>query len=171
MPLPVPPGSARLTWSAEGEDSPAFLPDGCWSSCLPRAPPARPERSPRTTTRPERALWLLPAAGGEARRVSAPPGGLSRLATAASSGLAAFTAAVLPGASGAAADGQQRRARANAGVTAILHESALVRYWDHDLGPDEQRLLVLDLPAAEAAWAATAPSGQAAAAEDRLRAT
>ena len=27
-------------------------------------------------------------------------------------------------------------------MTAILHESPLVRYWDHDLGPDELRLLV-----------------------------
>ncbi len=121
-------------------------------------------RSPRTTHPAGRALWLLPAAGGEARRVSAPPGGISRLATAAASGLAAFSAAVLPGASGATGDGPQRRARADAGVTAILHESALVRYWDHDLGPDEQRLLVLDVPAAADAWAATAPSGQAAAA-------
>ena len=57
---------------------------------------------------------------------------------------------MLPGASGAAADGQQRRARADAGVTAILHESALVRYWDHDLGPDELRLLVTDPLGAEA---------------------
>ena len=79
------------------------------------------------------------------------PGGLSGLATAASSGLAAFIAPVLPGASGAAADAEQRRARADAGVTAILHESPLVRYWDHDLGPDEQRLLVTDLLATGAA--------------------
>ena len=27
-------------------------------------------------------------------------------------------------------------------MTAILHEAAPVRYWDHDLGPDELRLLV-----------------------------
>jgi dipeptidyl aminopeptidase/acylaminoacyl peptidase len=38
-----------------------------------------------------------------------------------------------------------RKARADAGVTAILHESPLVRYWDHDLGPDELRLLVTGL--------------------------
>ena len=70
----------------------------------------------------------------------APPGGISQVATAAGSGLAAFAAAVLPGASGPDGDARQRRARADAGVTAILHESALVRYWDHDLGPDQQRL-------------------------------
>ena len=60
----------------------------------------------------KRALWLLPAAGGEARQVTATPGGISQLATAAGSGRAAFTAPLLPGASGAAADGEQRRARA-----------------------------------------------------------
>ena len=115
----------------------------------------------------KRALWLLPAAGGEARRVAAPPGGLSRLATGASSGLAAFTAPVLPGAAGAAADGQQRRARADAGVTAILHESPLVRYWDHDLGPDEQRLLVTDVLAVQGSW--SGPGGPGAdAAEDAV---
>jgi dipeptidyl aminopeptidase/acylaminoacyl peptidase len=149
----------RLTRSAEGEDGAAFLPDG--SLVFLSSRPAPPVTTPPVTTPPgpqeepapdspgQRALWLLPAAGGEARRVTAPPGGISRLVTAASSGQAAFTAAVLPGASGAAADARQRRARADAGVTAILHESAVVRYWDHDLGPDEQRLLVLDVLAGE----------------------
>jgi dipeptidyl aminopeptidase/acylaminoacyl peptidase len=122
---------ARLTWSAEGEDSPAFLPDG--GMLFLSARPAPPVQGPKPAadagddTGGKRALWLLPAAGGEARRVTAPPGGLSRLATAASGGLAAFTAPVLPGTGGAAADGQQRQARAGAGVTAILHESAPVR--------------------------------------------
>ena len=70
---------------------------------------------------------------------------------------------MLPGASGAVADAQQRRARADAGVTAILHETALVRYWDHDLGPDEQRLLVHDVLAAEDAWSGPGASGAATA--------
>ena len=89
----------------------------------------------------------------------APPGGVSQLATASRSGLAVFTAAVLPGASGAAGDAQQRQARADAGVTAILHETPLVRYWDHDLGPDEQRLLVLDVLAGEDSWSTPAAAG------------
>ena len=163
--------AVRLTRSAEGEDSPAFLPDGSLAflssrpappGTRPGGPAPRPEPAvpPGPPTGPEpagqRALWLLPAAGGEARRIVAPPGGVSRLATASGSGLAAFTAAVLPGASGEAGDGQRRRARADAGVTAILHEAPLVRYWDHDLGPDEQRLLVLDLLAGEESWSTPA---------------
>ena len=156
----------RLTWSAEGEDSPAFLPDGGMLFLSPRPAPLMPGPKPAPEaggdTGGKRALWLLPAAGGEARPVAAPPGGISRLVTAANSGLAAFTAPVLPGTGGAAADGQLRRARADAGVTAILHESPLVRYWDHDLGPDEQRLLVTDLQAAQAAGSGSSGSGSAA---------
>ena len=29
-------------------------------------------------------------------------------------------------------------------MTAILHESAPVRFWDHDLGPDQLRLFAVD---------------------------
>ena len=49
---------------------------------------------------------------------------------------------MLPGASGIADDAQRRKSRADAGVTAILHEAGPVRHWDHDLGPDQLRLLV-----------------------------
>jgi hypothetical protein len=93
--------AARLTRSAEGEDSPAFLPDGglLFLSARPAPPAARsgcPGSRPNgsATAKPgdgppadegagKRALWLLPAGGGEARRITAPPGGISRLAAAA----------------------------------------------------------------------------------------
>ena len=53
-------------------------------------------------------------------------------------------------------------------MTAILHESPLVRYWDHDLGPDEQRLLVTDLLATGGAQSgAGAPERAEAAAAPR----
>jgi dipeptidyl aminopeptidase/acylaminoacyl peptidase len=44
----------------------------------------------------------------------------------------------------AADDEKLRKERGDAGVTAILHESAPVRFWDHDLGPDQLRLFALD---------------------------
>ena len=44
----------------------------------------------------------------------------------------------------AADDARLRKERGDAGVTAILHESAPVRYWDHDLGPDQVRLFSVD---------------------------
>jgi dipeptidyl aminopeptidase/acylaminoacyl peptidase len=143
--------AVRLTRSAEGEDHPAFLPDG--SLLFLSARPAPPDGPAEGTRQPavsqpgdgvagKRALWLLPAGGGEACQLTAPPGGITRLATAAAAPLAAFTCSVLPGASGIADDAQRRKCRADAGVTAILHEAAPVRHWDHDLGPDQLRLLV-----------------------------
>jgi dipeptidyl aminopeptidase/acylaminoacyl peptidase len=156
------PRPTRLTRSAEGEDNPAFLPDGSlvFLSARP-APPDGPAGEPGSSAPSsgqlaapppnaapgdgparKRALWLLPADGGEACQLTAPPGGISRLATAAAAPLAAFTCPVLPSASGIADDAQRRKSRADAGVTAILHEAAPVRHWDHDLGPDQLRLLV-----------------------------
>ena len=156
------PRPTRLTRSAEGEDNPAFLPDGSLVFLSTRpAPPDGPAGEPGSSAPSagqlaapppnaapgdgparKRALWLLPADGGEACQLTAPPGGISRLATASAAPLAAFTCPVLPGASGIADDAQRRKSRADAGVTAILHEAAPVRHWDHDLGPDQLRLLV-----------------------------
>ena len=39
-----------------------------------------------------------------------------------------------------AEDERRRQARKDAGVTAILHDTLPVRYWDHDLGPDDLRV-------------------------------
>ena len=70
--------AARLTRSAEGEDSPAFLPDGSlvFLSSRPAGaqpgPPPGPEQGRGPDPAAQRALWLLPAAGGEACRVVAP---------------------------------------------------------------------------------------------------
>ena len=132
---------ARLTRSAEGEGSPAFLPDGSLLFISRREGPAA---GPGADGEPGRgkkaALWLLPAAGGEASRIAAPPGGVAGVAAARDARSAIFTSPVLPGTSGSAQDAARRKARKDAGVTAILHEAGPVRYWDHDLGPDSLRL-------------------------------
>ncbi len=47
----------------------------------------------------------------------------------------------------------------NAGTSAILHEGGLLRYWDHDLGPDRPRLLAGEVPPA-AGDAAAEPVAQ-----------
>jgi dipeptidyl aminopeptidase/acylaminoacyl peptidase len=49
-----------------------------------------------------------------------------------------------PRASTAEDDARLRQERKDAGITAILHESVPVRYWDHDLGPDQPRLFAVD---------------------------
>ena len=144
---------ARLTRSAEGEGSPEFLPDGTVLFISKRPDPARgrgkgadaggPDADPG---RDKPALWLLPAGGGEARRVAAPPGGVSGIATARGGRTVVFASPALPGSAGPDDDRKRRQARKDAGVTAILHESGALRYWDHDLGPDSPRLQLAEIP-------------------------
>jgi dipeptidyl aminopeptidase/acylaminoacyl peptidase len=153
---------ARLTRSAEGEGSPAFLPDGSllFTSARP-APPApggdAAQSGPGAAAAPQAprpAVWLLPAGGGEARRIAAPPGGADGVTAARSAAVFACRAGVMAGAADARDDAARRKARADAGVNAILHEdAALPRFWDHDLGPDIPRLLAAAVPADTAAGA------------------
>ncbi|HEX9030357.1 MAG TPA: S9 family peptidase [Streptosporangiaceae bacterium] len=133
--------AVRLTRSADGESSPVFLPDG---SLLFVSKRSDPDAAPSADTQSDKqALWLLPAGGGEARRVTAPAGGVSSLAAARDVHRYLLAVPALPGTSGDDADAGRRKARADAGVSAILHEGGgRVRYWDHDLGPDCLRLLV-----------------------------
>ncbi len=72
----------RLTRSAEGEDGPRFLPDGSLLFISKRPGPAAGKAAGQDGTADKAALWLLPAGGGEASRVAAPPGGIAGLATA-----------------------------------------------------------------------------------------
>src|SRR6476659_1173373 len=62
----------RLTRSAKGEGGAAFLPDGSLLFVSARPDPATDDDDKDD----ESALWLLPAAGGEARVVSSRPGGV-----------------------------------------------------------------------------------------------
>ena len=127
----------RLTRSAPGEAHPAFLPDGrlLFSSRRPDA-----EAKPDEDSEDRAALWLLPEAG-EARQVARRGGDVGDVVVARDSGHVAFTASTLAGADTVEDDEKRRQARKDAGVTAILHESHPVRYWDHDLGPDEPHVL------------------------------
>ena len=120
----------RLTRSAPGESSPRWAPDG---SLLFTS--ARPDPGAESKDDPTSALWSLPAGSGEARPVLGRPGGISSFAVSADSGDVVVVAATMPGGSDPAADRERRQQREDAGVTAILHESYPVRFWDHDLGP------------------------------------
>jgi dipeptidyl aminopeptidase/acylaminoacyl peptidase len=149
--LPARPGDdtapRRLTWSKDGEAGPRFLPDGSLLYVSKR--PGQQAGPDDGKAADEAALWRLPAGGGEAVRVAVLPGGVSAAQTAADSAEVVLASSVLPGAgrdddAGVTADDAARRkAREDAGVTAILHESVPVRYWDHDLGPAELRLFAL----------------------------
>ena len=142
----------RLTRSAEGEASPRFLPDGSllFTSKRPDAA-GKPDKADGAAAEGAK-LWLLPPGGGEARVVATLPGGVAAAEVAAGRGTVVLSSPVLPGAgregavgvNSAADDARLRAERRDAGVTAILHESVPVRYWDHDLGPDQVRLFSLD---------------------------
>jgi len=129
----------RLTGSAQGEDAPAFLPDGDLLFVSKRPDPDTSADDAETKS----ALWRLPAGGGEALLTATLPGGIAAVATATDSQAIVVCAQVLPGSETPQQDEQRRKQRKDAGVSAILHESAPIRYWDHDLGPAEPRLFTV----------------------------
>ena len=132
----------RLTRSAEGEASPEFLPDGSLLFASKRPDPGAGKKDAEAS-QDKPAVWLLPAVGGEARRIAAPGGGVTGLAAAAREQAFVYAAAVFPGATDTELDAARRKARADAGVSAILHDpGGRLRFWDHDLGPESVRLLV-----------------------------
>jgi dipeptidyl aminopeptidase/acylaminoacyl peptidase len=131
----------RLTRSAKGENGAAFLPDGSLLFVS-----ARPDPETKPDDDAPSALWLLPAGGGEARVVATRPGGVAGVVAATGINRIVVTSATMPGAVTDADDDHRRDTRKDLKVRAILHESYPIRYWDHDLGPDQNRLLVADLP-------------------------
>jgi len=139
----------RLTRSAEGEANPRFLPDGSLLFTSKRPDPAADKARQDGASPDVAALWLLPAGGGEARPVVGLPGGIAGAEAAGGAGTVVVASPMLPSAGStedtdsAADDARLRKQRADAGVTAILHESSPIRFWDHDLGPDQVRLFAV----------------------------
>jgi len=103
--------AARLTQSAQGEDGPAFLPDGALLFASRRPDPAAgsadKKKGQEDGAKP--ALWLLPAAGGDARRITAPPGGVGGIVTARGVPGLMFMSPMLPGAAGTDEDARRRQ--------------------------------------------------------------
>ena len=125
----------RLTRSATGESTARFLPDGGLLFTSARKDPDVKEQPPVPDSERKPAMWLLPVGGGEARLILTRASGVSNVAVAAGTGDVAFVAGLHPGQRDDEADAAHRKARKDAGVTALLHETYPVRYWDHDLGP------------------------------------
>ncbi|WP_214111259.1 S9 family peptidase [Acrocarpospora catenulata] len=130
--IPTGPGAEpyRLTRSAKGEAGAEFTPGGELLFVSRRPDPTEKDSGPEVP-----ALWVLPERG-EARRLATRPGGIN--AVRAAGGAVAYLAQVLPGDLDTEAD--RRKAREEAGVTAIVHDGYPIRYWDHDLGPAQTRL-------------------------------
>ncbi|MFF5288902.1 S9 family peptidase [Paractinoplanes globisporus] len=129
----------RLTRSTKGEAAAAFTPGGdlLFTS-------ARPDPDGEDDDEPKAALWLLPAAGGDARVIAKPAGGVQGVVVS-DNGTVVAGSSLLPSADGPDDDRDLRKQRKDAGVSAILHESYPIRFWDQDLGPARPRLLAGDL--------------------------
>ncbi|MEV4160111.1 S9 family peptidase [Nonomuraea dietziae] len=136
--LPLDAEPYRLTRSAKGETGTEFTAAGdvLFTS-------RRPDPTVKDSDEEVPALWLLPRGGGEARQVATRPGGIGAARTAGD--VVVFASDVLPG--DEATDEERRKARKDAGISAILHEGYPVRYWDHDLGPGRTRLFAARLGA------------------------
>lgn len=141
----------RLTRSAKGESSASFTADGrlLFTS-------ARPDPDAEDDGEANNALWELPADGGEARLAHSRLGGIDGFLSNISSDVVVVNAGVLPGAHDEDSDQELRKARKDRKVAAILHDGYPVRFWDHDLGPAEPRLFVLESAASAESSAATA---------------
>lgn len=127
----------RVTRSAAGERGAVFTCDGdlLFTS-------SRPGEEASETPVP--ALWMLPAAGGEARVVASAPGGVGAPIAARDAPVVSVTVEMLPSATDLDHDAELRKVRADAEVGAILHTGYPVRYWDHDLGPSVPHRFVGD---------------------------
>ncbi|WP_029144754.1 S9 family peptidase [Microbacterium luticocti] len=129
----------RLTRSAKGESAPVYTKDGDLLFLSARPDGTAADDDPAQ-------LWLLPAGGGDARPVTRLAGGVSSIeAVAEASDVVIISAPLLPSADTIDDDARLRADRKEHRVAAILHERYPVRYWDHDLGPDEPHLFALRL--------------------------
>lgn len=152
----------RLTRSAKGESGAAFVGSGdlLFVSARPDTEGEPDEESGQ--------LWVLPADGGEARPVTRLAGGASSIAaTAAASDRVVISADLLPGAETLEDDARVQALRKKKKISAILHDTYPVRFWDHDLGPALPHLLAIDVDDLQDTLEAV-PEESAAEAEEAL---
>ncbi|MDQ1293032.1 MAG: hypothetical protein QG608_913 [Actinomycetota bacterium] len=128
----------RLTCRTPGQGTTAFLPDG--SLLLAAGGQRSGEDRQEESDGP--GLWELPVRGGEARAVSRMPGGVETFAVARDCGTVVVVSPLLPSSQDPAEDKKRRKVRTDGKVTAILHETYPIRYWDQNLGPERNRLFI-----------------------------
>lgn len=148
----------RLTRAVQGEAAAAILPDGSVVFTSDRELPKPGKDAGAPSGEQDKALWCLPAIGGEAHVLARRAGGWKQVHSARTGNRLVCTVGMRAGLD-AAADQQLRERRHTTTVSAILHEGSGVRYWDHDLTSDTVRFLAADLP----------PDAEAALTADDLR--
>ncbi len=130
----------RYTRSVDGESAAAYLPDGSLLFTSKRPVPPEEEDESEDVG----AVWCLPAGGGEAYVLARRDGGWQGITTARDAGTTLFSVGVHVGAADETADAAKRKLRRKRKVSAILHEGYPVRFWDHDIGPEETHLFAVD---------------------------
>ena len=129
--------ASRYTRSVKGEAAAAFLPDGSLLFTSKRDVPADGDDAPKPSTT---ALWCLPADGGEAYVIARRDGGWGDVLTSPDVDSVVLGVLMHGGVDDEVADAELREARRKKKVSAILHAGYPVRFWDHDLGPENIRL-------------------------------
>lgn len=129
----------RLTYSEKGEGAHAFLPDGSlvFASARPDVTLKEDEADAR--------VFLLPQDGGEARPLLSVPGGVDAIVAARSAPVAVLKCDLFPGSADLTADAAKAKARKEAGAAGMLFDGFPIRFWDHDLGPRQARLLRIEI--------------------------
>ena len=133
----------RLTRSTAGESAAEFASDGSLIFTS-----ARPD--PDVKADPDQkiaALWSLPVEGGEARLLLAPDGGIEAVAAARNAAALVLGIPLHPLAKDLDDDAKRTKARKEAKVEALLFEDYPIRFWDHWLAPQRQRIFAAQLPA------------------------
>jgi dipeptidyl aminopeptidase/acylaminoacyl peptidase len=137
----------RLTRSRKGEGAATFAADGTVLFVSARPDPEREDEEDAPA-----ALWQLPLVG-EARVAATRPGGIGTLVAARDAPTVVVVSDTLPGSRDDERDEQRRKERKDKKVTAVLHSSYPVRYWDADLGVGQPRLYAGDLdPQRSVTW-------------------
>lgn len=126
----------RITHGAKGESAPTFSANSDLLFIASRHLDGEDDDGEKLTV----GLWRLPAAGGEAEPVVQLPGGVNGIRTARADSTIAVIGPMLPSATTIEDDRRLREVRDTEEVTAILHRGYPIRYWDKDLGPDQNHL-------------------------------
>ena len=132
----------RLTRSLAGEGGSTFTRDGAFLFVSKRADP---DVADSGDDRERARLWRLDPRGGEARLLASLLGGIDEPRAARAADRIVFAGDIFPGVD-LDVDERRHKARADAGVKALLFEGYPIRRWDHWLGPRERHLFVLDVP-------------------------
>ncbi len=134
----------RLTRSVEGEGFAAFAADGSLLFSSKRSVPPGADGDAAKGSEDDKVLWCLPPSG-EAYAFARRSGGWDQVATA-----RAADRLLLAGSAHVSSDDEASHAaltelRRTKKVAAILHEGYPVRFWDHDLGATDTRLLTAEV--------------------------